>query len=59
MPTTFWGWTTSGPYNMRQKREIPVYGAAETLTTLRRQFAYIFDETPTDNLLPAVGSARD
>src|SRR5579862_5454416 len=43
------------PYNMRQKGEIPVYGAADTLTTLQRQFSYIFDETPTDNLLPAVG----
>jgi len=42
------------PYNMRQKTAIPIYGAPETLLTLRRQFAYIFDETPTENLLPSV-----
>jgi phosphoribosyl 1,2-cyclic phosphate phosphodiesterase len=42
------------PYNMRQKGTIPVYGAPDTLATLQRQFAYIFDETPTENLLPSV-----
>jgi phosphoribosyl 1,2-cyclic phosphate phosphodiesterase len=42
------------PYNMRQKITIPIYGAPETLTTLQRQFSYIFDPTPTDNLLPSV-----
>src|SRR5262249_3747359 len=40
--------------NMRQKSPIPVYGAPETLETLQRQFSYIFDPTPTDNLLPSV-----
>jgi phosphoribosyl 1,2-cyclic phosphate phosphodiesterase len=42
------------PYNMRQKSTIPIYGTPETLTTLQRQFSYIFDPTPTANLLPSV-----
>jgi phosphoribosyl 1,2-cyclic phosphate phosphodiesterase len=42
------------PYNFRQKSTVPIYGAPETLETLQRQFAYIFDETPTDNILPSV-----
>ena len=42
------------PYNLRQKGTIPIYAARETLTTLQRQFAYVFDETPTDNILPSV-----
>jgi phosphoribosyl 1,2-cyclic phosphate phosphodiesterase len=42
------------PYNMRQKSEIPIYGSADTLAALRSQFSYIFDDTPTENLLPAV-----
>src|SRR5579862_3258058 len=42
------------PYNIRQKGAIPIYGAPDTLETLRKQFAYIFDETPTENLLPGV-----
>ena len=33
---------------------IPIYATEETLAMLRRQFAYIFDETPTGNLLPGV-----
>ena len=42
------------PYNLKQKGVVPIYGAADTLNILRRQFAYIFDQTPTDNLLPGV-----
>jgi phosphoribosyl 1,2-cyclic phosphate phosphodiesterase len=42
------------PYNLKQKSVVPLYGSKETLATLRRQFAYIFDETPTENLLPGV-----
>lgn len=42
------------PFNMKQKSEIPIYAANETIDVLRRQFAYIFDKTPTENLLPAV-----
>lgn len=42
------------PYNIRQKGSIPIYASPATLDTLQRQFAYIFDETPTENLLPGV-----
>ena len=35
------------PFNMKQKAAIPIYAANETIAVLRRQFAYIFDETPT------------
>jgi phosphoribosyl 1,2-cyclic phosphate phosphodiesterase len=42
------------PFNIKQKSAIPIYGSPDTLATLRRQFAYIFDETPTENLLPGV-----
>jgi phosphoribosyl 1,2-cyclic phosphate phosphodiesterase len=42
------------PFNLKQRSAVPIYGAAETLETLRRQFAYIFDEAPTESLLPGV-----
>jgi phosphoribosyl 1,2-cyclic phosphate phosphodiesterase len=42
------------PFNLKQKSVVPIYASEETIKTLRRQFAYIFDETPTDNLLPGV-----
>jgi phosphoribosyl 1,2-cyclic phosphate phosphodiesterase len=42
------------PYNLKQKSAIPVYAAADTLATLRRQFSYIFDDSPTESLAPAV-----
>jgi len=42
------------PFNLKQKSVVPIYAAEETLATLRRQFAYIFDETSTGSLLPGV-----
>ena len=42
------------PYNLKQKSNIPIYGSADTLNTLRRQFAYIFDDTPTESSVPGV-----
>jgi len=42
------------PFSMRQRSRVPVYAAPETLTTIRRQFSYIFDETPTESSLPSV-----
>lgn len=42
------------PFNLKQKSNIPIYATKETLNTLRRQFAYIFDETPTESSLPLV-----
>ena len=42
------------PYNMKQGGVIPVYASATTQETLRRQFAYIFDDGPTESSLPGV-----
>jgi phosphoribosyl 1,2-cyclic phosphate phosphodiesterase len=42
------------PFNLKQKSVVPIYASEETIGTLRKQFAYIFDETPTANLLPGV-----
>jgi phosphoribosyl 1,2-cyclic phosphate phosphodiesterase len=42
------------PYNLKQKGNVPIYGTRETLDTLKRQFAYIFDDTPTETSLPGV-----
>lgn len=42
------------PYNLKQKGVVPLYAAAETLAVLRRQFAYIFDNAPTESSLPGV-----
>jgi phosphoribosyl 1,2-cyclic phosphate phosphodiesterase len=42
------------PFNLKQKGLIPIYGSAETLTVLKRQFAYIFDGAPTESSLPGV-----
>lgn len=32
-------------FNFRQEQPIPCYGSAQTLTALRRSFAYVFDES--------------
>jgi phosphoribosyl 1,2-cyclic phosphate phosphodiesterase len=42
------------PYNLKQKSDVPVYGSAETLTILKRTFAYIFDPATSQSTLPGV-----
>jgi len=42
------------PYNMRQKKPLPVYATAETLAILRRTFAYAFSEVPAMSTIPEV-----
>jgi phosphoribosyl 1,2-cyclic phosphate phosphodiesterase len=42
------------PFNLKQKSAIPLYAAEPTLAALRRQFAYIFDHSPTESLVPGV-----
>lgn len=42
------------PFNMRQKSALPVYASAETLVTLKRTFAYVFDEAPAISTIPQV-----
>jgi phosphoribosyl 1,2-cyclic phosphate phosphodiesterase len=41
-------------YNLKQRGIVPLYGASETLATLRRQFAYIFAPPPPGSTLPLV-----
>jgi len=42
------------PFNLRQKASLPVYASAETLTTLKRTFAYVFDKSPAISSIPRV-----
>jgi len=42
------------PYNLKQRAAVPIYASRETLATLRRQFAYIFEEGPSESSLPLV-----
>lgn len=42
------------PFNSKHKVLVPIYGSRDTLATLRRQFAYIFDPTPTGSSLPQI-----
>ncbi|HEY0704226.1 MAG TPA: MBL fold metallo-hydrolase [Candidatus Acidoferrales bacterium] len=42
------------PFNLKQGGVIPVYASADTQTTLRKQFAYVFDEGPTESSVPGV-----
>ena len=42
------------PFNLKQRSTVPIYAAPSTLTTLKRTFAYIFDDTPSVSSLPQV-----
>jgi phosphoribosyl 1,2-cyclic phosphate phosphodiesterase len=42
------------PYNLKQRGVVPVYAAESTQETLRRQFAYVFDDAPTESSVPAI-----
>jgi phosphoribosyl 1,2-cyclic phosphate phosphodiesterase len=42
------------PFNLKQKGVVPLYASPETLTLLRRQFSYIFDEAPAESTVPLV-----
>ena len=42
------------PYNIRQKSAMPVYASAETIATLKRTFAYVFDNLPAVSTIPQV-----
>lgn len=42
------------PFNLKQRGAVPLYASEETLAVLRRQFAYIFDESPTLSSVPLV-----
>jgi phosphoribosyl 1,2-cyclic phosphate phosphodiesterase len=42
------------PFNLRQKKPIPVYASEETFKVLRRTFSYVFDGVPTLSTIPEV-----
>jgi phosphoribosyl 1,2-cyclic phosphate phosphodiesterase len=42
------------PYNLKQGGVVPVYASRETEAAVRRQFAYIFDDAPTESSVPGV-----
>jgi len=42
------------PFNLRQKSALPVYASPETIATLKRTFAYVFDELPAVSTIPRV-----
>ncbi|HXQ26182.1 MAG TPA: MBL fold metallo-hydrolase [Candidatus Acidoferrales bacterium] len=42
------------PFNLKQRGAVPIYGAPETLATLRRQFTYIFDDAPAESTIPLI-----
>ena len=42
------------PFNLKQGGIVPVYASVETQAAIRRQFAYIFDDAPTESSLPGI-----
>ncbi len=42
------------PFNLRQKSALPVFASAETIETLKRTFAYVFDPSPAISTIPRV-----
>ncbi|MGH9678978.1 MAG: MBL fold metallo-hydrolase, partial [Candidatus Acidiferrales bacterium] len=42
------------PFNLRQKSAMPIYASAETLATLKKTFAYVFDGLPAISTIPQV-----
>lgn len=42
------------PYNLRQQVALPVFANAETIRTIQRAFAYIFDGKPKLSSIPSV-----
>jgi phosphoribosyl 1,2-cyclic phosphate phosphodiesterase len=42
------------PFNMKQRRAIPIYASDDTLRILQRQFAYIFGEAQPGSTLPLI-----
>src|SRR5882757_6303582 len=42
------------PFNIRQRSPLPVYSNEETFRTIRRVFAYVFDDKPTLSTVPSV-----
>jgi phosphoribosyl 1,2-cyclic phosphate phosphodiesterase len=41
-------------FNLKQKTAVPIYGSVETLATLKRQFAYIFEKPMPGATIPQI-----
>lgn len=44
------------PINLRQRHPIPIFGASETLETIRRSFSYIFENANPESTIPNLSS---
>src|ERR1700674_1112167 len=42
------------PFNLRQQCALPVYASLETIATLKRTFAYVFEDAPAVSSIPHV-----
>jgi phosphoribosyl 1,2-cyclic phosphate phosphodiesterase len=42
------------PFNLKQRGAVPIYGAADTLAILKRQFSYIFEEAQPGTTIPLI-----
>src|SRR3954452_5731278 len=40
------------PLNLKQRNPIPIYGSADTLATIRRSFAYVFENPNPESAIP-------
>jgi phosphoribosyl 1,2-cyclic phosphate phosphodiesterase len=40
------------PFNFMQRKEIPIYGSADTLHVIARTFEYVFDNSPSESSRP-------
>jgi phosphoribosyl 1,2-cyclic phosphate phosphodiesterase len=44
------------PYNFRQKGQIPIYAAEDTMAAIRRVFLYIFDDSVKESNVPQLAT---
>ncbi len=44
------------PFNFRQKGQIPIYAAPETMASIQRSFPYIFDGVKKESNVPQIGA---
>lgn len=42
------------PFNLKRRGAVPIYASSETFAILKRQFSYIFDDSPAESTVPLV-----
>src|SRR3954452_23755120 len=42
------------PINLKQRGPIPIYGSADTLATIQRTFAYVFENSNPESTIPKI-----